>query len=36
VPNLPADAYRPAATPVQVPEPGAASAQPLMMETRIT
>ncbi|MGG2021789.1 ShlB/FhaC/HecB family hemolysin secretion/activation protein [Pseudomonas sp. AO-1] len=36
VPNLPADAYRPATTPVQVPEPGAASAQPLMMETRIT
>ena len=36
VPNLPADAYRPATTPVQVPEPGAANAQPLMMETRIT
>jgi hemolysin activation/secretion protein len=36
VPNLPADAYRPATTPVQVPEPGAASAQPLMMETRIS
>ncbi|MGF6670501.1 ShlB/FhaC/HecB family hemolysin secretion/activation protein [Pseudomonas monsensis] len=35
VPNLPADAYRPAATPVLVPEPGAATAQPLMLETRI-
>ncbi|MBT9265919.1 ShlB/FhaC/HecB family hemolysin secretion/activation protein [Pseudomonas sp. MG-9] len=35
VPNLPADAYRPAATPLQVPEPGAAAAQPLLMETKI-
>lgn len=35
VPNLPADAYRPAATPLQVPDPGAAAAQPLLMETRI-
>jgi hypothetical protein len=35
VPNLPADAYRPAATPLQVPDPGAAAAQPLLMETKI-
>ncbi|MBY8956386.1 ShlB/FhaC/HecB family hemolysin secretion/activation protein [Pseudomonas sp. MIS38] len=35
VPNLPADAYRPAATPLQVPDPGAATAQPLLMETKI-
>ncbi|WP_025111729.1 ShlB/FhaC/HecB family hemolysin secretion/activation protein [Pseudomonas sp. H1h] len=35
VPNLPADAYRPAAAPLQVPEPGAAAAQPLLMETKI-
>ncbi|WP_180698211.1 ShlB/FhaC/HecB family hemolysin secretion/activation protein [Pseudomonas crudilactis] len=35
VPNLPADAYRPAATPLQVPDPGATAAQPLLMETRI-
>ncbi|MCU0117966.1 ShlB/FhaC/HecB family hemolysin secretion/activation protein [Pseudomonas sp. B2M1-30] len=35
VPNLPADAYRPGATPLQVPEPGAAAAEPLMMGTRI-
>ena len=35
VPNLPADAYRPAAAPLQVPEPGAAAAQPLMMSTKV-
>lgn len=35
VPNLPADAYRPNAAPVQVPDPGAAAAQPLMMSTKI-
>jgi hemolysin activation/secretion protein len=36
VPNLPADAYRPTAAPLQVPEPGAAQAQPLTMGTRVT
>jgi len=36
VPNLPADAYRPTAAPLQVPEPGAAQAQPLMMGTKVT
>lgn len=36
VPNLPADAYRPTAAPLQVPEPGAAQAQPLLMGTRLT
>ncbi|MGF0242071.1 ShlB/FhaC/HecB family hemolysin secretion/activation protein [Rhodococcus sp. IEGM1300] len=36
VPNLPADAYRPTTTPLQVPEPGAAQAQPLMMDTKVT
>ncbi|MDI2593606.1 POTRA domain-containing protein [Pseudomonas sp. 681] len=36
VPNLPADAYRPASTPLQVPEPGATSGQPLMMGTKVT
>ena len=35
VPNLPADAYRPSAAPLQVPDPGATAAQPLLMETRI-
>jgi hemolysin activation/secretion protein len=35
VPNLPADAYRPSSTPVQVPDAGAAAAQPLLMETKI-
>lgn len=35
VPNLPADAYRPAAAPLQVPEPGAAQAQPLLMGTKV-
>jgi hemolysin activation/secretion protein len=35
VPNLPADAYRPAATPLQVPEPGAAATQPLLMDTKV-
>ncbi|MFU2329298.1 ShlB/FhaC/HecB family hemolysin secretion/activation protein [Pseudomonas sp. NFX98] len=36
VPNLPADAYRPTAAPLQVPEPGATRAQPLMMGTKVT
>ncbi|WP_338584542.1 POTRA domain-containing protein [Pseudomonas sp. MAG733B] len=36
VPNLPADAYRPTAAPLQVPEPGATQAQPLMMGTKVT
>jgi hemolysin activation/secretion protein len=36
VPNLPADAYRPTATPLQVPEPGATQSQPLMMGTKVT
>lgn len=35
VPNLPADAYRPSATPVQVPDAAAAAAQPLLMDTKI-
>lgn len=35
VPNLPADAYRPTTAPLQVPEPGATQAQPLMMGTRV-
>ncbi|TEA59042.1 ShlB/FhaC/HecB family hemolysin secretion/activation protein [Pseudomonas sp. CH235] len=35
VPNLPADAYRPNAAPLQVPEPGATAAQPLLMGTKI-
>ncbi|VVN37773.1 ShlB/FhaC/HecB family hemolysin secretion/activation protein [Pseudomonas fluorescens] len=35
VPNLPADAYRPSATPVQVPDAGAAAAQPLLMDSKI-
>ncbi|VVP69421.1 ShlB/FhaC/HecB family hemolysin secretion/activation protein [Pseudomonas fluorescens] len=34
VPNLPADAYRPSTTPLEVPDPGAA-AQPLQMETKV-
>ena len=33
VPNLPADAYRPGAAPLQVPEPGAS--EPLMTSTKI-
>ena len=36
VPNLPADAYRPTAAPLQVPEPGATQGQPLMMGTKVT
>jgi len=36
VPNLPADAYRPTAAPLQVPDPGAAQAQPLLMSTKVT
>ncbi|WP_236192081.1 ShlB/FhaC/HecB family hemolysin secretion/activation protein [Pseudomonas paraglycinae] len=35
VPNLPADAYRPNAAPLQVPEPGATATQPLLMGTKI-
>lgn len=35
VPNLPADAYRPNAAPLQVPEPGAAATEPLKMGTKI-
>ena len=35
VPNLPADAYRPNAAPLQVPDPGATAAQPLLMGTKI-
>jgi hemolysin activation/secretion protein len=35
VPNLPADAYRPSAAPVQVPDAGATAAQPLMMSTKV-
>ncbi|MFJ2687817.1 ShlB/FhaC/HecB family hemolysin secretion/activation protein [Pseudomonas sp. NPDC087342] len=35
-PNLPADAYRPKAAPLQVPEPGAPQAQPLTMGTKVT
>ncbi|MEB0046867.1 MULTISPECIES: ShlB/FhaC/HecB family hemolysin secretion/activation protein [unclassified Pseudomonas] len=35
VPNLPADAYRPTTTPLQVPEPGATQTQPLMMGTKV-
>ncbi|MDI2142817.1 MULTISPECIES: ShlB/FhaC/HecB family hemolysin secretion/activation protein [unclassified Pseudomonas] len=35
VPNLPADAYRPGAAPLQVPEPGAAATEPLMMSTKL-
>ncbi len=35
VPNLPADAYRPSAAPLQVPDPGATAAQPLLMETKV-
>ena len=34
VPNLPADAYRPTAAPLQVPEPGAPQ-EPLMMGTKV-
>lgn len=36
VPNLPADAYRPAATPTQVPVPAATAEQPLLMDTKVT
>ncbi|PWE41311.1 ShlB/FhaC/HecB family hemolysin secretion/activation protein [Pseudomonas prosekii] len=36
VPNLPADAYRPQTAPLQVPDPGAAQAQPLTMGTKVT
>ncbi|ALI02117.1 ShlB/FhaC/HecB family hemolysin secretion/activation protein [Pseudomonas sp. FW306-02-F02-AA] len=36
VPNLPADAYRPATPKLQVPEPAATSAQPLTMGTKVS
>lgn len=36
VPNLPVDAYRPAATPTQVPTPAPTAGQPLMMDTKVT
>lgn len=36
VPNLPTDAYRPAAAPLQVPQPAASAAQPLTMGTTLT
>ncbi|SEN61981.1 Hemolysin activation/secretion protein [Pseudomonas sp. ok272] len=35
-PNLPADAYRPPAAPLNVPEPSATAGQPLMMGTQVT
>ena len=36
VPNLPTDAYRPAAAPLQLPQPAASAAQPLTMGTTLT
>ncbi|MFC6300855.1 ShlB/FhaC/HecB family hemolysin secretion/activation protein [Pseudomonas sp. CCM 7893] len=36
VPNLPADAYRPATPQTQLPDPAAAQAQPLQMDTKVT
>ncbi|WDU61676.1 ShlB/FhaC/HecB family hemolysin secretion/activation protein [Pseudomonas poae] len=36
VPNLPADAYRPATPQTQLPTPAATAAQPLMMDTKVT
>ncbi|WP_347928817.1 POTRA domain-containing protein [Pseudomonas helvetica] len=36
VPNLPADAYRPATPKLQVPEPATTSAQPLTMGTKVS
>ena len=36
VPNLPTDAYRPAAAPLQVPQPSASADQPLTMGTTLT
>ncbi|POA30311.1 MULTISPECIES: ShlB/FhaC/HecB family hemolysin secretion/activation protein [unclassified Pseudomonas] len=36
VPNLPADAYRPATPKLQVPEPAATAAQPLTMGTKVS
>jgi hemolysin activation/secretion protein len=36
VPNLPTDAYRPAAAPLQMPQPAASAAQPLTMGTTLT
>ncbi|MGO4000609.1 ShlB/FhaC/HecB family hemolysin secretion/activation protein [Pseudomonas fluorescens] len=35
-PNLPTDAYRPAAAPLQMPQPAASAAQPLTMGTTLT
>ncbi len=36
VPNLPTDAYRPAAAPLPMPQPAASAAQPLTMGTTLT
>ena len=36
VPNLPADAYRPATPQTQLPAPAATEAQPLQMDTQVT
>ncbi|MBT2375132.1 ShlB/FhaC/HecB family hemolysin secretion/activation protein [Pseudomonas fluorescens] len=36
VPNLPADAYRSVTPQTQLPDPGAAQAQPLQMDTKVT
>ncbi|QJI32576.1 ShlB/FhaC/HecB family hemolysin secretion/activation protein [Pseudomonas sp. ADAK18] len=36
VPNLPADAYRPTTPQTQLPDPAAAQAQPLQMDTKVT
>ncbi|OCW29890.1 ShlB/FhaC/HecB family hemolysin secretion/activation protein [Pseudomonas aylmerensis] len=36
VPNLPADAYRPATPQTQLPTPAATAAQPLLMDTKVT
>jgi len=36
VPNLPADAYRPVTPQTQLPDPAAARAQPLLMDTKVT
>ncbi|MCU1728390.1 ShlB/FhaC/HecB family hemolysin secretion/activation protein [Pseudomonas sp. 7P_10.2_Bac1] len=35
-PNLPVDAYRPSTPALQLPKPGAAQPQPLLMSTRLT
>ena len=36
VPNLPADAYRPVVPQTQLPTPAATTAQPLLMDTKVT